>query len=450
MIDLFPDFEGDADADTTWKMATASEKIPDGSDVDQKYCYANCTREDKDSIKMIACDSPTCASEWYHIECVGLTPETVPPASKSWRCPSCAMTDEEQGELLLDDMGRTIGETDQDVRVKTAVTHTEADDDKFALPKPLGNMSDKAKGKKTKPRSSASEKKTESSIRSELANVQQEQDELELQLARLKLEKTRAQLASMKISAAVDSHGQDTKPKQQGFPTEESSAAKDLKAFIERFYKEDTEESDGKKKKKSGLYKKASDEVKVPQKWPHLNLGLEYSGRNIGFNDLSLAQFVAGESEIIVQCDDEVEKEARILFLKSLMYDAVSCKFANILNYYAAWVREIELGKHKWGDDFSKVGDNILKRAGLPDREEHKVEASSASSKKRAHKKVVWYCSMYNRGKCSKDDPHKQMINNKIREVKHICGACYNSSKEEANHPENSSMCPLYDSDSEK
>lgn len=37
---------------------------------------------------MIACDSPACLTEWYHMQCVGITPATR-PAGK-WLCPDCA------------------------------------------------------------------------------------------------------------------------------------------------------------------------------------------------------------------------------------------------------------------------------------------------------------------------------------------------------------------------
>ena len=40
---------------------------------------------------MISCDGENCATEWYHLSCVNLTPAQVP--SDNWYCPDCA-TDE--------------------------------------------------------------------------------------------------------------------------------------------------------------------------------------------------------------------------------------------------------------------------------------------------------------------------------------------------------------------
>lgn len=37
--------------------------------------------------EMIACDNPECAVEWFHFECVGLTPETRPKGK--WYCKDC-------------------------------------------------------------------------------------------------------------------------------------------------------------------------------------------------------------------------------------------------------------------------------------------------------------------------------------------------------------------------
>ena len=109
-------------------------------------------------------------------------------------------------------------------------------------------------------------------------------------------------------------------------------------------------------KKKSGLHRKASDQVISPQAWPHLSLKLEYSSCDLGFKELTISTFVAGELEIIGNCKNEVEKEARVQFLTALMYDAAQYNFEDILKFYAAWVREVELGNRKWVMILAKSG----------------------------------------------------------------------------------------------
>lgn len=72
---------------------------PDAEDV-------TATAEDEDDAKvycvcrkpsygdMIACDGPTCPnpSEWYHLDCVGLTPGAHPDI---WMCPECATSEDD-------------------------------------------------------------------------------------------------------------------------------------------------------------------------------------------------------------------------------------------------------------------------------------------------------------------------------------------------------------------
>lgn len=47
------------------------------------YCY--CKRISFG--EMIACEHPDCPIEWFHFECVGLTPETRPKGK--WYCKEC-------------------------------------------------------------------------------------------------------------------------------------------------------------------------------------------------------------------------------------------------------------------------------------------------------------------------------------------------------------------------
>lgn len=47
------------------------------------YCY--CQRVSFG--EMIACDNEDCAIEWFHFECVGLTPENRPKGK--WYCKEC-------------------------------------------------------------------------------------------------------------------------------------------------------------------------------------------------------------------------------------------------------------------------------------------------------------------------------------------------------------------------
>ena len=407
--------------------AADNDAFLDASDtVESKLCYKNCTVDSQ--TNMIACDAPTCDIEWFHWECVGLNKETVPAKKKKWLCPSCAL-----------DLEMTLAP-------KSGVSEEEEEDKDVRPKKPVVKKKDM------------------------LRDLRHEQRRIEIELTQARINQSRAELSSLhsrgerrdgrreqpshsRVSPGGHASGSMEGPGQ--IIQQDGKVETDMKAMLDKLYIEDDSSSDdengktssGKKKKisKSGHYSKASDDVVISQPWPHLALCLEYSSRDICFNDLTLPQFVAGETEIISDCIDPHEKQARINFLKALMYDAVSCQFCSILNWYAAWVREIELGKKCWGNDFYKVGDINLKRAALvPDAAGVRGKSKKTSVNQ---KKLVWYCSLYNRSKCNKDSPHKHMINNKMREVQHICAACYNDARIESHHPESSSACPLYDSE---
>ncbi|KAK9788832.1 hypothetical protein WJX73_006091 [Symbiochloris irregularis] len=49
------------------------------------YCFCNRVSFGE----MVACDNPDCRVEWFHFECVGLSPDQARPKGK-WYCPECA------------------------------------------------------------------------------------------------------------------------------------------------------------------------------------------------------------------------------------------------------------------------------------------------------------------------------------------------------------------------
>ena len=61
------------------------EEIPED---DTAYCYEGCTLTT--SKKLIGCDGD-CPIEWFHVECVGIDPESVPQGSL--KCPECSLKD---------------------------------------------------------------------------------------------------------------------------------------------------------------------------------------------------------------------------------------------------------------------------------------------------------------------------------------------------------------------
>ena len=190
--------------------------------------------------------------------------------------------------------------------------------------------------------------------------------------------------------------------------------------------------------KKSGLHKTRHDSVKKPQSWPHLNLGQEYHTQEIRFYDLSLPQFVAGELEIIMLCAESKEKEGRLDFLKTLMYEAEHSSTRYVLNWYACWLREIESSCKEWGDDYRVVKRGIFRDVYMPPDEVKRDKVNQCSKKK------FLFCHGFQKGVCRKKSQHWMRIEGVYKEVFHVCATCWLVSKVQADHRKDSESCPLY------
>lgn len=107
-------------------------------------------------------------------------------------------------------------------------------------------------------------------------------------------------------------------------------------------------------KKKSGICRKSSDKVKHRQNYPHSQLRYEFVSQHVSFESLDLNLFVAGELETISNTQiKSIEHRGRIALLKRIMYLNTSHDFKSLKSYYAAVLREIELGEKDWSDDFT-------------------------------------------------------------------------------------------------
>ena len=114
-------------------------------------------------------------------------------------------------------------------------------------------------------------------------------------------------------------------------------------------------------KKKSGIKAKSSDKVKAPQKWPHAHLQYEFVNKEVKFEYLDYRLFIAGELEVISESSiSSSERQGRINLLKKIVYYTGTYEFKGLKAFYAAWLREIELGKKTWLDDPTQKETAIL------------------------------------------------------------------------------------------
>lgn len=204
-----------------------------------------------------------------------------------------------------------------------------------------------------------------------------------------------------------------------------------------------------KKSKKSGIKAKASDSVRHPQKYPQAFLRYEFVSSNLSFDKLDLNLFVAGELEIISDRKiKDLERSGRINLLKKIMYLSTSYDFSTLKSFYAACLREIEVGNRTWSDDFSSVETAILQKF-VP-----KARSFSHFGKKTNYKNKrpvegqtekegkLWFCPFYQRNKCEHKGNHLKVINGRNHYCQHVCATCWQKDSKKLEHPECSSACP--------
>ena len=95
-------------------------------------------------------------------------------------------------------------------------------------------------------------------------------------------------------------------------------------------------------KKISGKSKNSlNSQIRYPQKWPHSFLNASFvNSREKNYEDLSIAEFVAGYMKIL---EDEESEDKRVFcceHLKELMYLSTRFKWRNILDYHGACLTE--------------------------------------------------------------------------------------------------------------
>ena len=191
---------------------------------------------------------------------------------------------------------------------------------------------------------------------------------------------------------------------------------------------------------RSGMEAKATDVVDCPQFWPHVHLQLENTGRAFSFQELDLRLLVAGELEIISAPNiAPVELSGRLELLKSVVYTEGNLGWGAAKSLYAAVLRKIELGVLGWGDDFSGVSRSVLERS------LRKPDSSRRSTASKSTSPQLYYCRLYQSGKCDNGDSHEDTLpNGRKVTVTHICAACWMRAKRRALHPESDETCPYH------
>ena len=136
--------------------------------------------------------------------------------------------------------------------------------------------------------------------------------------------------------------------------------------------------------------------------------------------------------------------------MKKIAYYSNSYSLEGLKNFYSACVRQVEKGEKSWSSDFSHLEQPILSKHLLPTNR----SASSLTKKKFSsggfHKSKqddgtdkLWYCSLFNRNKCSHKSDHTMVSDNgQMKYALHICAACWQADKKKLPHAKCSKDCP--------
>ena len=173
--------------------------------------------------------------------------------------------------------------------------------------------------------------------------------------------------------------------------------------------------------------------------------------KNRVFRDLSFHFLVAGELELLIQERlGQVERLARLHFLKTLCYHKEYLDVEELKDQYDATLKTIERGEHNW-EDFPNLSvqmhTNLTFRVTVNARKESNVSGSQIPKevKVKTNSNKVVYCMDYNREKYPFNDHHKDIFNKKKVMKWHVCRKCLSLDKHPKKfHTELDPTCPLF------
>lgn len=195
-------------------------------------------------------------------------------------------------------------------------------------------------------------------------------------------------------------------------------------------------------KLKSGREAKPTSSVLYPQLWPQSFICLTRAQREVIYEDLSLAEFVAGYAQILQSKDiSALERSERLKHLVSLMYFAQQFEWSAVLNFHGAVLLEIERGLLKWGDSFMHLESRTLYGHPLPDKSSFK--SSIKSSVKPSSQVPILFCRDYQRDACANASEHYGYIRGERKWLTHNCAIFWVKNRKQEQHHENSADCPF-------
>ena len=200
-------------------------------------------------------------------------------------------------------------------------------------------------------------------------------------------------------------------------------------------------------------------------KWPNQHLGPRYNNygkSNTKFQQLDFRTLVAGELNICCGRDvSESERSARLKMLGDIVFNSAYYQWPAILKLHAAVLAEIESGNMRWGDEYSKLEQQMLmpfpvnrnKRNGNGDKGGLNSVASSSGTNGNGNRRAqreesshseerVVYCGDYQHRNCNNTGNHSGQFYGQNAQLQHICAVCWKRDRVKAVHPTVSTDCP--------
>ena len=192
------------------------------------------------------------------------------------------------------------------------------------------------------------------------------------------------------------------------------------------------------------MYDKPNQEVMRKMRWAHRFLDYQYRSKHIDFKDLTLNQYMVGESKIITLTDEVDELRGCLRLMNKISYAMDKTgNWQACRSFYAAVVVAIEMEEEDWTSNFHRF-ENMLPRKQIY------VETGYKGKNEKHNNKQSWkripdtvFCRDYQKDQCKFQGSHAVMYKEENIHMEHICAKCYLKNKTKSNHPGGSQACPL-------
>ena len=165
-------------------------------------------------------------------------------------------------------------------------------------------------------------------------------------------------------------------------------------------------------------------------KWPQKYVLAGARKERVQYDQLSMAQWVAGFCRIMKEESDVENKNSMIHYLIALFEDVQDFSWDSARASHAVLLCRMEQGDVKNYTETDKI--DRIRRANA---QRHPAPSAVSSSSKKLSQKTNRYmpCTFYNQGTCSYSRTH----DTKGVTYKHICSACFATGGKVYSHPEN-------------